>query len=247
MNIIVLNGSPKGELSVTMQYVAFLQKMNPEHTLKILNIAQQVRQIENNEQQFNGVMEEIRSADAILWAFPLYVFLVHSQYKRFVELIHERSATDAFRGKYTAVLTTSIHFFDHTAHHYMRGICDDLDMNFYDSFSADMRDLLKEAERKTLLSFFHGFTDAVQRKAPCVKLYEPLVHDNREYTPGSIAADPIAHKQKIVIVTDAEDKQGNLRRMIDQFAAQFAELPEIVNLHQLDIKGGCLGCIARLR
>ena len=35
MNILVLNGSPKGDLSVTMQYVAFLQSMNPHHSLKI--------------------------------------------------------------------------------------------------------------------------------------------------------------------------------------------------------------------
>ena len=54
---------------------------------------------------------------------------------------------------------------------------------------------------------------------------------------------PIAHKQKIVIVTDAEDNQVNLQRMIGHFAAQFAEPPEIVNLRLVDIKGSCLGCI----
>ncbi len=121
MKILVLNGSPKGDLSVTMQYVAFLQKMNPEHTLKIINIAQQIKKIEQSESDLNEIVEEIKNADGLLWAFPLYVFLVHSQYKRFIELIQERNVTDAFRGKYTAVLTTSIHFFDHTAHQYMRG------------------------------------------------------------------------------------------------------------------------------
>ncbi len=243
MKIIVLNGSPKGELGVTMQYVAFLQRMNPEHTLKILHIAQQVRQIEKDGKKFSEVMDEIRSADAVLWAFPLYVFLVHSQYKRFVELIYERSVTDAFRGKYAAALSTSIHFFDHTAHHYMRAICDDLDMNFYDSFSAEMRGLLKESERKNLLGFFRGFADAIERQATCVKLYAPLVHDQPEYTPRNIAESPIAHKQKIVIVTDAEDNEVNLQRMIGHFAAQFAEPPEILNLRLMDIKGSCLGCI----
>jgi multimeric flavodoxin WrbA len=243
MKILVLNGSPKGDLSVTMQYVAFLQKMNPQHTLKILNIAQQVRQIEQDEQKFNEVMAEIANADGVLWAFPLYVFLVHSQYKRFIELIFERNRAAVFQAKYTAVLSTSIHFFDHTAHQYMRGICDDLNMNFYDSFSAEMRDLLKEPERKRLLDFLRGFSAAVERKAPCVKLYAPLVQNNLDYNPGSISAEPIDPKKKIVIVTDAEDKQVNISRMIDHFAAQFADPPEIVNLRHVDIKGSCLGCI----
>jgi len=39
MKITVLNGSPKGNLSVTMQYVSFIQKKFPHHELKILNIA----------------------------------------------------------------------------------------------------------------------------------------------------------------------------------------------------------------
>ena len=36
MKIIVLNGSPKGELSVTMQYVAYLAKLYPQHEFDIL-------------------------------------------------------------------------------------------------------------------------------------------------------------------------------------------------------------------
>ena len=243
MKIIVLNGSPKADLSVTMQYVAFLQKTNPQHTLKILNIAQQVRQIEQDELKFNEVMAEIKNADAVLWAFPLYVFLVHSQYKRFIELLFERNRADVFQTKYTAVLSTSIHFFDHTAHQYMRGICDDLNMKFCDSFSAGMRDLFKETERNNLLNFFNGFLAAIQRKAPCVKLYPPLVDNRPEYHPGPSATAPIVHQRKIVIVTDAEEQQVNLQRMINSFAAQFDGLPEVVNLHQVDIKGSCLGCI----
>ena len=122
MKILVLNGSPKGDLSVTMQFVAFLAKMNPQHNLKIINIAQQIRHIEHDGHKFDEVMAEIETADGVLWAFPLYVFLVHSHYKRFIELIFERNKTEVFRGKYTVVFSTSIHFFDHTAHQYMREI-----------------------------------------------------------------------------------------------------------------------------
>ena len=33
MRILVLNGSPKGATSVTMQYVQYIQKMFPQHEL----------------------------------------------------------------------------------------------------------------------------------------------------------------------------------------------------------------------
>jgi hypothetical protein len=56
---------------------------------------------------------------------------VHGNYKRFIELITERGVQDAFAGKYTATLSTSIHFYDHTAHNYMHAVCDDLNMKYW--------------------------------------------------------------------------------------------------------------------
>ena len=43
MKITVLNGSPKGELSVTMQYVAYLAKLYPQHEFNIYHIAQRLK------------------------------------------------------------------------------------------------------------------------------------------------------------------------------------------------------------
>src|SRR4030043_2244867 len=118
MKIIVLNGSPKGDLSVTLQYVHFVQKKFPQHELKIVNIASHIKKIEKAEKAFQEIIDEVRSSEGVLWAFPLYYLLVPSQYKRFIELIWERETADVFKDKYTAVLSTSIHFFDHTAHNY---------------------------------------------------------------------------------------------------------------------------------
>jgi multimeric flavodoxin WrbA len=243
MKIVVLNGSPKGEISVTMQYVGFIQKKFPQHELKVLNIAQSGRQIESKAEIFQAIIEDIKEADGILWAFPLYVFLVHSQYKRFIELISERSAEAAFKGKPAAILTTSIHFYDHTAHNYMHGICDDLDMNFYASYSAEMYDLLKESERAKLLLFFQDFFEVIDRKAPASKVYPPLNVQASEYTPRT-AVDPVdTCGRKIVIVTDEEEDHRNLKQMVQRVAAHFTGQAEVINLHNVDIKGGCLGCI----
>lgn len=243
MKIVVLNGSPKGEISVTMQYVGFIKKKFPQHELKILNIAQRSKQIESKAEIFQSIIEEVKEADGILWAFPLYVFLVHSQYKRFIELIGERSAEAAFKGKPAAILTTSIHFYDHTAHNYIHGICDDLDMNFYASYSAEMQDLFKEMEREKLCHFFQGFLDAIVRKAPAIKIYSPLHIQTTEYTPGTSLEPVDTYDKKIVIVTDEEDEQHNLKQMVQRVAAHFTGQAEVVNLHNVDIKGSCLGCI----
>lgn len=39
MKIIVLNGSPKGNLSITLQYIRFLEKKYPQHKFQIFNVA----------------------------------------------------------------------------------------------------------------------------------------------------------------------------------------------------------------
>jgi hypothetical protein len=76
MKLIVLNGSPKGMTSVTMQYVLFLQKKYPQHELRILNICQDIKKLEDSEDAFREVIATIQASDAVLWATPVYVLLV---------------------------------------------------------------------------------------------------------------------------------------------------------------------------
>ena len=153
MNIVVLNGSPKGDLSVTLQYVRFSERKFPQHSFQSFPVARIIRKIEQDDSTLREIIDAVKNADAVVWAFPLYFFLVCSQYKRFIELIFERRHQSAFAGKYTACLSTSIHFFDHTAHNYMHAICDDLGMHFAGSYSAAMYDLMRGKERKRLLAF----------------------------------------------------------------------------------------------
>jgi putative NADPH-quinone reductase len=53
----------------------------------------------------------VAGADAVLWSFPCY-FGRARKLKRFIELVFESGARVAFAGKYTAAISTSIHFFD---------------------------------------------------------------------------------------------------------------------------------------
>ena len=76
MKIVVLNGSPKGDVSVTMQYVAYIRKKFPEQNYEILNVAQEIKKIEKDTAAWNRTLDSIRSADIVLWAFPLYYLVV---------------------------------------------------------------------------------------------------------------------------------------------------------------------------
>ena len=182
MKIAVLNGSPKGDLSVTLQYLKYVQKKYPELKLNVHHISQKIKSIEKKEAAFNKIIDEVRNADAVWWSVPIYVCLVPSQYKRFIELIWENGAEDAFKGKYAAVITTSLHFYDHTGNNYMHSICDDLNMKYVDFFSPDMYDLLEEGHRSKLLMFAENFFDTVNRSISVPKSFSPIVRREFNYS-----------------------------------------------------------------
>jgi multimeric flavodoxin WrbA len=243
MNITVLNGSPKGEQSVTMQYVAFLQKKFPQQNLKIHHISQHLKKLERNDQAFQEIIDEVRKSDAVLWAFPLYLLLVHGNYKRFIELIRERHAQEAFRDKYAAALSTSIKFYDHTAHNYIHAICDDLNMRYIDYYSAAMRDLLDKKERQRLLVFGERFFSTIEKGLPTFRQYEPVVWQPVAYEPTHGNKSLNGGSKRIVIVADELDGNTNLGRMISKFQSVINGDVEIIDLSALNIKGGCLGCL----
>jgi multimeric flavodoxin WrbA len=241
MRITVLGGSPKGEVSVTMQYVKYIQQEFVAHEFDVVQAAAPIAKLEKDEESFRDVIAKVESAAGVLWAFPLYVFAVCSQYKRFIELISERGATGAFKDKYAASLSTSIHFFDHTAHNYIHAISDDLDMRYAGAFSAHMQDLLKEEGRKNLKAFIGGFLEAIDRGMVIQKSYPPLERSASEYEAGGKSPASLETESRVVVVTDS--KEGNIGSMITRFTRNFKTPVEVVNLHEEDIKGGCLGCL----
>ena len=243
MKILVLNGSPKGDVSVTMQYVHFMQKNNEEHEFKILNICQRIKAIEKNESNFNEIINEIKSADGVLWAFPVYFLLVPAGYKRFIELIWERGVQKTFQGKYCASLSTSIHFFDHIAHNYINAICDDLEMKYVGEFSPDMYDLMQEKQRKQLILFTSHFFNSIESSSPISKNYQPLTRNTFEYLPGKIPKKIETGKNRVSIIVDGMNRETNLGRMVHQLSQTFTGRTEVIDLKEIDIKGGCLGCI----
>ncbi len=240
MDISVLNGSPKGKNSVTMQYVQYLQKVLPEHRFNILDAAVQSERMESDEDFRKEFLEQINESDAVLWAYPLYFMTVNSMYKRFIEAVFTNGGMKAFRGKYTASLSTSIHFFDHTAHNYMNAVCNDLGMHYTGFFSAAMRDLMDSEKRRALVSFAEKLLKYATEKNPVHNTYMPVTAWGWKYTAGDNTYLPIECTKKAVIIADPDE--GNIEAMVSRFAGFFETRPDIVNLRTLKM-GPCLGCL----
>jgi len=245
MKIVILNGSPKGEASFTLQYVNFIQKKFPRHEFKVFHVAKNIRKLEKNTVYFEGIMDEIRNSDGVLWAFGLWILLVSAQCVRFIELIAERKAEAAFRNKYTASLSTSIHYFDHIAHNYIRSVSEDLEMKYTDGLSLDMNDLGKENERNNLIIFAENFFNTIQNKYATSVLFKPLTFSEFVYRPSSPKNKVNTRGKKIIVLTDTSNGNSNLGKMVDRFVQSFnAESNlKVVHLDEIDMKGACLGCM----
>jgi multimeric flavodoxin WrbA len=248
MKIVVLNGSPKGRNSVTMQYLLYIKKKYPQHEVNLLKISSRIKKYEKKEEEFNKILDEIDQADIIIWGTPVYVMLVPYQLKRFIELIEERGKIDIFRNKYTAIITTSIRFYDSMAINYLHGIIDDWNMKFAGFFSADSYDLLHTKERTRLLKFFDYICYVFENKIETPKQYFKISPVESNYDPTINESDSNFEKldigeKSIRIITDSGDLESNLGKMVSTFQSFFSKPIEVINLNDINIKGGCLGCL----
>jgi hypothetical protein len=106
-----------------------------------------------------------------------------------------------------------------------------------------MYDLLKEKERKRLTLFAEHLFDTIENNVPMPRNFRPLIHNSIEYVPGDVQNKIRVNGQKVVVLTDTKDEGTNLGRMLRQFTGMFSGGIEMVDLNDVDIKGGCTGCI----
>lgn len=243
MKITVLNGSPKGNQSVTMQYVKYIQNHFPEHEYVVHNISARIKKIEKDRTVFDKIISDVDASDSVIWATPVYTFFVPAQYMRFIELVYENGVAEAFRNKSATVISTSIHFYDHTAHRYMHAVCDDFGMKYNGFFSAEMDDLRKKKGRADLLQFAGNYFESSIKGHRVQKRYPPVRKHNFVFQPEEPAEKVNNAGKRIVVITDYREGDTGIQGMIRQFTDSFTEEIRVVNLWDLDIRGGCTGCI----
>ncbi len=234
MKILVLNGSPKGKYSITLQTIKFLQLKNTDHQFEVLNVGQQIKKFEKD---FSSAKEILENADLLIFSYPVYTFIAPCQLHRFIELMKENNVNVS--GKFATQLSTSKHFYDVTAHRYIEDNCYDMGLKYIRGLSADMDDLLTEKGQKEALDFFNYVCWNVQND-----YYETFPKEMPK--PANIpAAVPENNEEKVgdvVIVTDCEEDNTQLKTMIDRFRAVLPLKTRVVNIREYAFSGGCLGC-----
>ena len=235
MNILVLNGSPKGKYSITLQTVLYLEKLHPAHEFEVLNVGQTIKSIEKD---FSAAAAMVEKADLLLFSYPVYTFIAPCQLHRFVELL--KAANLDLTGKFATQITTSKHFYDVTAHRYIQDNCMDLGLKFIRGLSADMDDLLTQKGQKEAADFFRYVLWCMKRNH-----FEPIPAPASMpvHAPVTVPrVKPMEKKGDVVIVTDCAEEDTQLSAMIARFQARFPRKTRIVNLREYPFKGGCLGC-----
>jgi len=244
MDIIVINGSPSGSRGITSHSIQYLQAQFPQHRFEEIEVARRIHRIERDADLLDAIVEQMAQADAIVWAYPVYVMLVSAQLKRFVELLFERADRSAFAGKIATSLSTSAHHYDHTAHDYMASISCDLGMEYVRGFSAGSRDLTTEKGRHDLMGFAREFLLYAEGEASPDAPVPPVVPSDVVFDPQMPPSVPEHGERRIVVISDAGPQDANLTRMIEVFERSVSLPVDRLDLAELDLKGGCLGCMA---
>ena len=236
MQILIINGSPKGKNSTTYQTALYLQALHPEHTFATLHAGQQIKRL---EQDFSPARKALAAADLLLFCYPVYTFIAPYQLHRFFELI--KADGISLQGKFASQISTSKHFYDVTAQRYVEENCLDLGLHTIRGLSADMEDLLREQGRRETRDFFDQLLFSCAHGPFVTPTLQPPVREKTVYQPTLTEAAKKDGKD-VVIVTNCAPEDENLQHMIADFRAALPYASRVVNLREFPFDGGCLGC-----
>ena len=235
MRILVINGSPKGKYSITLQTSNYLQILHPEHEFEILNAGQSIKALEKD---FAPAVAALERADILLFSYPVYTFIAPCQLHRFIELTKE-SGID-LSGKFASQISTSKHFYDITAHRYIEENCHDLGLKYVHGLSADMDDLTTQKGQVEAEKFFDYLIWSVKHG-----ICEPAPATQPAAFPKQVKIPTISNTSKtgdVVVLTDCMPQDTQLQNMIDRFCAILPRKTRIINIREYPFRGGCLGC-----
>ena len=234
-NVLVVNGSPKGKNSITLQTSRYLELLFPDLTFDTLHVGAQIKALEKD---MTPAIEKLKGADLIVFSYPVYTFIAPYQLHRFIELLKECNVD--LSDKYATQISTSNHFYDWTAHRYVEDNALDLNLKYIKGLSADMDDLTTKKGQKEAVDFWNYVLYAVEN--------DILVRNTLDYsTPNKVSVIPNTVTETrdngdIVILTNAEENDNQLHDMIAYFSSVMPRKTRVINIREYPFKGGCLGC-----
>lgn len=236
MKVLVLNGSPKGNTSTTLQTALYLEKIYSKFEFSFLNVGQEIKLLERN---FDKAKKALEQADIILFCYPVYTFIIPYQLHRFIELIKENNIN--LENKIASQISTSKHFYDVTAHKFIEENCFDLKMKVVRGLSADMDDLLTKKGQEEAQMFFEQLIFCLENENYLI----PYQANSQKYTyEACLEAKEKTDDFEIAIVTNCAKDDDTLKAMILDFQAALTCRSKIINIRDFDFYGGCLGCFS---
>lgn len=235
MNILVVNGSPKGKYSITLQTINYLKLLYPDYSFDVLDAGQRIKALERD---FTPAIQAVEKADLIIFSYPVYTFIAPYQLHRFIELLKEHKLS--FEGKFATQLSTSKHFYDVTAHRYIQDNCGDLGLKYIRGLSADMDDLTTDKGQKEAKDFFEYVLYCVKNNIWEKNTFEYTEPKHLPVTPAE--KDSSEKTGDVVILTNCDENDTQLKSMINRFSVKFNRKTRVINIREYPFKGGCLGC-----
>jgi len=238
MKITVINGSPKGKESITYHHVLFLEKHFKALDFTYLHIGRNIKKYLNN---IDEVIDQMIESDLVLVIYPVYTFVVPYQLMAFFNSLNFHQRKDELKDIYVSQLSTSKHFYDITAYDYVKLQAQSLGMSYLDGVTIDMNDLLIEKGRFRLVSFMDKVIDQVNRKIkyPYYKVQAlPLNDFYYEQVP-----EPDKIKSSVLVIYNGVNYSETLKNMISAFENLCEYEVHRLDLSNVNIRGGCLGCL----
>ena len=250
IRILVVNGSPKGEHSLTLQHSLYMLGQEKDVEYKVLQAGEALSGISFEQSWLESAIADIGWSDAIIWNTPVYTMLVPWQLVRFFQLIRDAGRNSVFEGKYATSMMTCFHYYDHLAEEWLRAVSEDRGMLYVEGRTADNMDMLDRTHRASMRFFMNDFVHSCRNSLPVERKFMPLPEKNSPvFSPALITAPANANsgpgksKLRTVLLTDEINKDGNLSRMIDVFMDSYPYPVEVVDINDFPYEAGCHGCL----
>ncbi|NLV50321.1 MAG: iron-sulfur protein [Clostridiales bacterium] len=248
INVLIVNGSPKGEYSLTLQHSLYMLGQEDAVNSKVIQAGEVLSSIIFDKAWLESAISDIEWSDAIILTTPVYTMLVPWQLMRFFELIKDAGKSDVFFGKYATSMMTCFHYYDHLAENWLRAKSEDLGMSYLEGRTADNTDMLGKDNRASMRFFMHEFLETCRNKSVVERRFMPLKETKSPEFKPSRVTEPVSSKSaaqgaslKTVLLTDEYRKDGNLSAMIDVFIDAYPHPVEVVDINDFPYEAGCHG------
>jgi len=242
--MVIVNASPKGEYSLTLQYARYLKMHEQDVVWNVLDIGEMLTDNDYESEWFHASLELIQECDAVLWATPVYTMLVPYQLLRFFQLIQQEGKDSIFSGKYATSIMSCFHYYDHLAQHWLQATCEDLGMWYMEGLSVDDKDLLNRTYRQSMRFFMAEFHRSCKQRLPLPRQSREIVQEHVPFKP-QLDGRQVGKREDIrtVLLTDEVGEDGNLSAMIKVFLASYPNKVEVVDIKSFPYEGACQGCL----